>query len=574
MIRALSTSLWIVLWVPTLLMAALRVEVQGPSGPELDNLRARLSILRRSADQTLSAAEAKRLHERAEAEIRSSLQPFGYYQPVIDASLDLQSEPLLARYRIDLGPTTRLLGYEVSLTGEGAEFPALLAIARSLRSRGQERLLHERYAGAKRELADAAYRHGFLDARWAVAELRVEPEQGVARGVLGLDTGPRYFFGEVSVEQDILDPEVPERYITIKAGDPFDPQALLNQQFALSDLDYFDSVDIEPQRSQADAQRRVPIVIRLSPRARARYDLGVGYGTDTGARLSAANEWRRINDQGHKVFADLRLSEIKNTVQTEYRIPIGDVAADHLGFTLGSETEQLEDGDTELYTVGANLNRSLGDWKRRYYLEFTHETTEIGATTATADLLIPGLSLTRTEYDDPIYARKGWYLFTDLHAADRNLLSSESFIQTRLLGRGALPLGSRGRLLGRAELGISLVDDFDELPASQRFFAGGDQSVRGYAYQSLGPKDETGAVIGGQYLQTYSLESEFQVRNNWGAAVFVDAGGAADDPAPDLSYGVGVGVRYRVPFGSAQVDVAHPLEDDGLRLHIGVRVGL
>ena len=109
--------------------------------------------------------------------------------------------------------------------------------------------------------------------------------------------------------------------------------------------------------------------------------------------------------------------------------------------------------------------------------------------------------------------------------------------------RGVLPLGARARLLLRSEFGASGIDEFNALPPSQRFFAGGDQSVRGYAYQSLGPTDADGKVIGGKFLSTYSVEAEYRVWGNWGAAVFADAGGADDDPHPFLARGVGAGVR-------------------------------
>jgi translocation and assembly module TamA len=151
-----------------------------------------------------------------------------------------------------------------------------------------------------------------------------------------------------------------------------------------------------------------------------------------------------------------------------------------------------------------------------------------------------------------------------------------TFAQGRALLRGVLPLGERGRLLLRSELGATAVDELGDLPASQRFFAGGDQSVRGYSYQSLGPTDADGNVLGGKYLSTYSVEAEYRIHGNWGAAVFADAGGADDDPSPPLSRGIGAGVRYRAPVGTLQLDLAHPLDGDesGVRPHIGIRVGL
>ena len=139
-----------------------------------------------------------------------------------------------------------------------------------------------------------------------------------------------------------------------------------------------------------------------------------------------------------------------------------------------------------------------------------------------------------------------------------------------------LPVFARSRVLLRAEAGGTLLEEFSDLPPSQRFFAGGDQSVRGYGYQSIGPVNADGEVIGGAFLSTLSAELETPVHGPWGVAVFIDAGGVDDDPNPALKRGVGAGLRYLSPVGAIQLDLAHPLDGEqrGVRLHLGIRVGL
>ncbi|MCI5063112.1 MAG: BamA/TamA family outer membrane protein, partial [Algiphilus sp.] len=112
-------------------------------------------------------------------------------------------------------------------------------------------------------------------------------------------------------------------------------------------------------------------------------------------------------------------------------------------------------------------------------------------------------------------------------------------------------------------------------PLSERFYAGGDRSVRGYAFRSLGEFDDEGNVIGGEYLTTMSVEVDRLIWGNWGAAAFLDAGGAGNTAFPEVSRGVGLGLRYRSPVGAVRVDLAHPLDKDRLvRLHIGIGISL
>lgn len=557
-------------------VAGLKVTLRGVDGAERENIEARLSILAYAGEDGDDEAEVRRLHRRAEDDIRGALEAYGYYSPTVRGRLSGSGSKWNAVYEVQPGEPTRLGAVKLELAGEGREFPALAQVLAGTRLRPGARLQHAAYEETKAELARAAYDNGFLDARFTAHVLRVDPAQRRAEVELVLDTGPRYFFGEVTVQQEGLDAEFVRRYVPIRAGDVFEPARLLETQFALSDLGYFGAIEVQPHRERA-VDRRVPITIVTTQRPPRRYEVGPGYGTDTGARLSLGAEFRRLTDTGHRLRTDLRWSEFKSSVGAGYRIPLGTRAGENLGFHANYTDEVTGDGYSRRYDLATTLSRTPGAWQRQLYLKYSYEQQDQPDTGLTlSKLLLPGFTLSRGEFDDAIYARLGWSMFADVHGAHDAMLSDVSFAQGRLLLRGALPLGARARLLLRTEFGASRVADFQELPASQRFFAGGDQSVRGYSYQSLGPTDVDGNVLGGKYLSTFSVEAEIRVWGNWGAAVFADAGGADDDPNPPLSVGVGAGVRYRAPIGTVQLDLAHPFDGDerGVRPHIGIRVGL
>ena len=555
--------------------AAPRVTVEGLEGALRDNVLALLAIENAVREGETATHMLERLHRRAEDDIRAALQPFGYYAPVIDARFEQVEGEVRARYQVRPGPRVRIGEVHIAISGPGERDSRVQALpARFPLLRG-DALDHAAYDRGKNELAATLYGWGYIDAEYRRSQLRVQPDAGRADVRLEIETGPRYRFGEIRFEQTELDEALLRRYLAIAPGDEFSSRALLDTQFRLGDLGYFSRIDVEPLRDEAEDDR-IPVLIRAHYLNARRYATGIGYGTDTGARLSLATEFRRINRRGHWVNADIRLSEIKNSAGADYNIPLGVIPGERLTFSTLYQDETFEDGESSKYVIGASVSRQPGDWRRRIYLDYSSERFDVGGVRRTTDLLVPGIAFQREAFDDPIYVRRGWSFFIDLHGATDEVLSSTSFVQARGLLRTAWPLGARSRLLGRIEYGANIVDSFERLPLTERFYAGGDQSVRGYAYQSLGERDAQDRVLGGENLLTLRAEIERLLRGNLGAAIFIDAGGADRRDRPRLYRGVGAGLRYRAPVGSVQVDLAHPLDGDkrGLRLHIGIRVGL
>jgi len=569
---------------PAVAQQTLELKISGVDGVLLDNVRAHLELsqyVRTTPGLPLpgmskppelpDADEIRRLHRLAEQEIRAALQPYGYYEPVIESSLAQQGERWIARYSIDPGPPVIVQSVDIAISGAGVAEPELVKARDSTRLRPGERLQHPDYDATREELMRAALDAGYLDARYLKSELRVTPAARRADAVLHLDTGPRYYFGPVTVEQDILDPVFVSRYVHITEGTPFDTGQLLDLQLALGDSGYFDQVELDVRRAETQDQR-VPVIVHTAPSPHTHYTLGLGYGTDTGPRVSAGADYLRINRRGHSLQSELRLSLQEQTAAVHYNIPIRNLVSDRLVFSGELDNAEVANsGTTRGYKLGVSQNVTLGAFQRRLYINFQHDSFDLGNEKDTVNFFIPGVGISKLKSDNVLFPRRGYSLNADVRGSP-GVISATRYVRTEASLRGVYPLGGKARIIGRGQLGYTSVVDFAKLPASERFFAGGDQSVRGYDYQQLAPVDSSAEVVGGQYLAVASVELDYLFVGNFGAAVFVDAGNADDTFLPPPKLGAGIGFRWRSPVGMLRIDLAHPFDDpnNNYRLHISI----
>ena len=566
------------LWLAASLAAAqelsLRVEIEGVRGELLDNVRALLSMERQRQEPDLTPLRVRRLHARAGEEIQTALEPFGHYHVGVDAELDEQAGGWLARYVIDPGPRMELEEIEVRLRGAGEADLRLQAALGELPLRRGEPLLHSRYEQARRSLLQQALGLGYLDARYSTHRLEVDVARNRARVLLVLDTGARYELGAVSFRGSDLKEELLQAYVQFAPGSEYSTRQLLELQRSLEDSDYFVRVQVQPEREQA-VERRIPVSVELEPRRPNKYTAGVGYGTDTGARFRLGWENRRLNRSGHQMGAEYRISEIRESVTGRYRIPLlAAPQSDFLEFHSLYGREDIRGAESTKYVLGASHSVLWGRWRRMLSLTFQQEDFTIGLTDENTALLMPGINVQRVWGRERLIAARGARLQLDLKGAQEGLLSDVSFVQGQADAKliTPLPLGEGLRLIGRGTLGAIYTEDFQRLPPSIRFFAGGDQSVRGYDYNRLGPRDASGEVIGGRYLVVGSLELERHIRGNWRAALFYDVGNALDGWNDPLKQGAGAGLRWETPIGLVRLDLASALSEDGnpWRLHLTV----
>ncbi len=558
----------------------LEVDIQGLEGDMLENAQAYLGLLQKKDDPHLTELWVKHLHHKAVEEIQKSLQSFGYYNVQVEASLEKQADgKWVARYVVNPGPQVTISKVDLQWSGEGAEEPVLQAAAKAFPLKKGDALDHDVYDKAKAHLLELADSLGYPDAEAKVARVVVDPVKNSAVITLHLDTGHKYYISDIRLHQDFLDTGFVQRYLVdVKPGDTYSQANLQEIQKDLVKAGYFSLVDIHPRFNQAK-EYKVPVDVNLEPAKRQLYSFGVGYDTDIGLNLSMNWAHRRINRYGHKADARIKLSVVQSLLQANYWIPIRDPRTTKLGFTARAESEILDDSERETFDLEAGYYLLWHEWITELYAELKYEKFTVGLSPTTESTFFSiGATAERSFFEEGNYPRWAWGVWGDLRGSP-GWISSTDYMRTHLKGRVYLPVFTEGRVILRGEVGLATVGDYDKYPNSLRFYAGGDNSVRGYDWKSLGPKDAEGNVIGGKQVLTGSIEYDHRVAEQWLAAGFVDAGNAFNNNLDHVFIGAGFGARWLSPVGTLRLDFAWPVykEDEStalsdVKVHFGFEV--
>lgn len=548
------------------------VHVHGVEGALEENVRASLAI-EHYHDYGPDPDDAiRRLYHQARLEIRQALEPYGYFSPHVESALVHRGSTWTATFHIQAGQPVRVSQVNVKVEGPGARDPVFKALIKHPPIRSGQRLLQSHYTSTKQALQEIALTRGYLKAHFLKHVLRVDPSQHTATVSLVFATGPRYRFGKVTIHQKILKTQFVRRYVHIRPGSPYNTQRLSNLQAELSGSNYFSSVSVIPETKKAGADLHVPIRVETTPAKRNHYAFGVGYGTDTGPRFRFSWENRRVDSEGHRFRFDVRVSGIGTEAHTRYIIPLANPATDRLVFSAVDSRQDY--GDTVGYLLGTGVSRITqnGPWQTDEFVLLGRYRSELGNQTLTSRLITPGITFSKIRLGSASLHEFGYNLTLSILGASRAIGSDATFLRGQVSAHLAIPLGP-GDFLLRGALGAVVTNEFSAVPVAERFYAGGEDSVRGYAYQSIGPRNALGQVVGGRYLKVGSIEYDWYIVGHWGIAGFFDLGTASDSLTASLDKGVGIGVRYFTPVGAIRVDFSHPIAQPQLSFYM-IQIGI
>lgn len=568
-----KSLLVISLLFPSLALAlTLQVNVNGVDDKLKKSIVADLHLVQAISEPKVTAARIHTLYDLSEEQIQETLQAHGYYNAKINKTLTetksstLDNEKWIASFTITLGAATTISNAYLTITGPGKDDPRVKNhLAMPLLSSGKI-LTHADYEATKEKILAEFNALGFLLADFTQSVMEIDRDTRTANVKFTLYTGKQYVFGKVTFVDGLYSTSLLNRYVPFHQGDPYDLNKLMQFQDNLEQSDLYSKVRFDPNANLQDpTDLSVPIEVRLVPKPRNRYTGSAGYGTDTGIRGSAGWLHRRTQTPGHRIFTYVTASKILHLAKINYIIPGEKPATDsYILGTTGQEefVQELYSRKIELY---GNKVFKRGKLETNYGLNYFNETFHIIADTpnSTKQYLLPNARWIWINSYEILPYEYGTRFDFSLRAGVNGVLSSTSVIQAQLGLKQIWPVAPLTRFIFRSNVGTVTSKHFTTLPPSLRYFTGGDDTVRGYQYNAIGPRsikgDPNSENIGGKYLFIASGELERNIYQEFSGVIFFDCGNASMNFGGPLAMGPGFGVRYKTPIGNFRCDLAKPL---------------
>lgn len=556
--------------------AEYRVEIEAPPDIE-ETLSERLEIFRWKKDPALDSPFFRSLYSGTPREIKTILRESGYFAPDIKSELDIENEIYTAFFKVDPGETASVRSVELSFKGEIMETP--YECAPGPEQIKDEWLLPEGAAFGRRRWDTAKRRmlRMFLTGCYPAAEITrseavVHPLEGAADLYVEIDSGPAFTLGELSIEGlERYPEELVHNLNFIREGSPHSREKLTDLQNRLQNSGYFEYVDarIDPD---PDFHENAPVLVTLSEKKRKEIRMGIELSSDTGA--GARFEYRDINlrRRGLKLRNVLQANRAEHLFLSNLEMPtMPNGTFDNYDFTASRSDIRKE--ELNLLRFGFSRTRPMGTFLRVFRLQYSRETRRLPEDErVSARSLNPVVSWNARETDHLLYPTRGYLLNIRTAGALDGVFSDSGFLHANARGKSFHSPGRKNLIIAGGEAGYVAAGSRAGIPSEFLFRTGGADTIRGYSYRSIGVV-EGGAVVGGRYMFTGSLEYNRAVGDRWSAAVFIDGGSAYDDfDNFEPVFGYGAGLRLKTPAGPVNFDIAYGEELKQYKFHFTMGV--
>ncbi|WP_371195718.1 autotransporter assembly complex family protein [Glaciecola sp. SC05] len=598
--------------MPRASVAQAKIEITGINNGDLEkNVRLLLS----EVETPLGRINEDKYKLTLVSQIQKALQAFGYYDAAVvinnlrfvkvDPADVASKNQVVFAVKVTLGAVAIVervvMINDVAQTDQTALPSQLSMVIEQVKQLSGKPIDHARYENLKNRLKTFALLYGYFDFSFPLHKLIVQPgsgsqnapsEQALTSNIPSkviihwiFYLGQRYQFGELQFLEETRGQDIARNVKPFKEGEYFDQSKLGDFSIDMQSTDYFNSAIARANAKNAE-NFKVPIEIILTPKPKDTFEFGVGVSTDTGPRFTV--DWSRpwVNSSGHSIDARLYLSRPRKSAELNYRIPMANPLNDF--FNIQGSYRQVDENQTLSDTISLAVQRQWGavedeEWDKIAFLKFEQESFVQGlAPKETTRLLLPGFTYTRTRKRGDIFVTWGDLQQITVEGGSKSLLSDIDFFKVTARTKWIRELGEH-RFILRADAGAISTSDFTRVPSSQRFFAGGDQSIRGFGLNEVSDFDvvledneETTILLGGKYLAVASVEYAYPVAEKFRAATFFDVGNASEDPLSNLTYGYGIGMHWLSPIGTVRIYAARGVSDfdKTFRIHLVIGPGL
>lgn len=581
---------------------AFTLEVQAPK--EVQSLLEQHLELKRFRHQPdLQRRELTRLLGATDANVRELIGTLGYFSPTVTVELTETPDEEVPRkvlVKVDPGPPTVIEKSEVRFTGINANdelgTSQRMQIEETWPLQAGEQFSQSAWSSAKsgglKELQKRRYPLARIDTSLA----DIDADTNKAQVSVSYDPGPAYTFGPLQIDgAKRYDPVGTARIARLPEGKEYDLQTMLDAQQRLVSSGYYDSVFLSladsPQQDATEAQRdeqrknqgaaiTSPVIAKVREAKLQKWVFGVGASTDTGPRLSIDHIYNKVPGLNWRATSKLQLDKKNPLISTQL---VGLPGDDLWRWFTGAKFERAPAGDFNTNSAQLRFGRSKAEDRieRNMYMQYDYAKTQGAGAPPGASSLLANYGWTARYFDNNLLPSSGFGLA--LEAGAGTTLTPQRSPFGRITGRwlSLIPLGERdetthrrSRLQIRAGAGAVIAQKDVDLPTTIMFLTGGDNTVRGYGYQSIGARTDNGRVIAGRYMAMGSVEWQrpISIKGNtqdFEHAIFIDAGTVGDDINHLYTrVGLGTGIRWKSPVGPIQADLAWGAQEQRLRLHL------
>ena len=575
------------------------VQVRAPD-PVRETLERHLEIQRFRNLPDLHANELQRLLGAADANARDLLGTMGYFAPTITIELvdtpDSKSGPRTVVVSVEPGTQTRIANADIGFVDPPADAEDA---GDERQGRGRQQLRVQRnwslaaglpftqsaWDGAKADGLRTLQARRYPTASVANSRADIDADKHQAQLSVTYDTGPAYRIGPLRIEgAERYDPDGARRLARLPTGAVYDEAALLDAQLRLASSGYYDAVFLTLDTEGTDPQA-APVVAQVREAKVQKLVFGPGISTDSGVRLSLEHIHNQFPVPGWRAVSKLSLDRETKLGSTEWTALPGE---DGWRWFAGAQLQREATGDYDINSARVRTGRSKStkNIDRNYFVQYDQSGSQglVGNTLSTSSSAVSlNYGWTGRYFNSLTAPTRGYGLAAELGLGTTLRPERDPFVRTLLRWQSFIPAGRvvddagtgrNARVALRAEGGAVFARGGAQLPVSQLFVTGGDTTVRGYRYRSIGARTSAGQLYGGRYLATGSVEWQRPIvyrgtMTDWESTLFVDVGAVADRVS-DLSprVGVGAGVRWRSPVGPLQADLAYGVQAKELRLHL------